>query len=195
MMRSLRYLIVSSLLISQAFLQADPIPAQTGTNFSKTQGAKSIYVVDAKRCLEESKLGKKEKANFDRMKNEMEGILQDKSRALQEIERKLNDDDYIDSISTEAETELKNKKRTLKNEGFQLQSDYYKTLEQVNQKIIQRVTESINKATEELAKENSSIDLVVSVEACAYFAPNIDISSKIIEKMDALFVEDEKKGN
>lgn len=78
-----------------------------------------IGIVNTKKCLEESKLGKQEQANFEKMKHQMESVLQEKERTLEDIESKLNDDDYMDSISDEAASELKRKRRTIRNEGMQ----------------------------------------------------------------------------
>lgn len=156
-----------------------------------------IGLVNTKKCLEESKLGKQEQANFEKMKQQMESVLQEKEKALEEIESKLNDDDYMDSISDEAASELKRKKRTIRNEGMQLQSQYMQTLQQANVKVIQRLTDVIAKASAQVAKETSNgqpIDVIFTDEACTYYAPSLDVSDRIILKMNAMF-EVEQKDN
>lgn len=155
-----------------------------------------IGLVNTKKCLEESKLGKQEQANFEKMKKQMETVLQDKERALEEIESKLNDDDYMDSISDEAASELKRKKRAIRNEGMQLQSQYMQTLQQANVKIIQRLTDVISKASSQVAKDAANgqapIDVIFSDEACTYFSPRLDVSDRIVEKMNAIFDAEQK---
>lgn len=154
-----------------------------------------IGIVNTKRCLEESKLGQQEQANFEKMKKQMESVLQEKERALEEIESKLNDDDYMDTISEEAASELKRKRRSIRNEGMQLQNQYLQTLQQANVKVVQKLTDAISKASAQVAQESQAgqrIDVIFSDEACTYFSPKLDVSSQVIQKMNALY-ETEKK--
>lgn len=154
-----------------------------------------IGIVNTKKCLEESKLGQQEQANFEKMKKQMESVLQEKEHALEEIESKLNDDDYMDTISEEAASELKRKRRAIRNEGMQLQNQYLQTLQQANVKVVQRLTDAISKASAQVAQESQGaqrIDVILSDEACTYFSPKLDVSSQVIQKMNAL-QETEKK--
>ncbi|WP_068466319.1 OmpH family outer membrane protein [Candidatus Protochlamydia phocaeensis] len=163
--------------------------AQQNWNPSSGQAIK-IGIVNTKRCLDESKLGKQEQANFEKMKNQMESILQDKERDLEEIESKLNDDDYMDSISEDAANELKRKKRTIRQEGMQLQNQYIQTLQQANIKIVQKLTDSISKASIQVAQEpinGQTLDVIFSDEACTFFSPQLDVTDRIIAKMNAIY--------
>lgn len=148
--------------------------------------ALKIGVVNAKKCLEESKLGKQEQANFEKMKHQMESILQDKEKVLEDIESKLNDEDYTDSISADAESELKRKRRTMRQEALQLQNQYMQTLQQANFKIVQKLTDVISKASEQVAKE-SGLDIIINDEASPYFNKQLDISPQIVVKMNAIY--------
>lgn len=154
-----------------------------------------VGIVNTKKCLEESKLGKQEQANFEKMKTQMESTLQDKEKTLEEIENKLSDDDYMDSISEEVASELKRKKRTIRNEGMQLQSQYMQTLQQANMKIIQKLTEGISKASAQVAQDTSAgepVDVIFTDEACTYFAPRLDVTDRIVAKMNAAFDAEQK---
>lgn len=152
-----------------------------------------IGIVNTKRCLEESKLGKQEQANFERMKQQMESVLQDKERALEEIESKLNDDDYMDSISDEVASELKRKKRAIRNEGMQLQSQYMQALQQANMKVIQKLTEVIGKASAQVAKDPSQgLDVIFTDEACTFYSPRLDVSDRVVAKMNAIYDTEQK---
>lgn len=157
-----------------------------------------IGVVNTKKCLEESKLGKQEQAAFEKMKTQMESVLQEKEKTLEELETKLNDDDYMDSISEEVAGELKRKKRTIRNEGMQLQSQYMQTLQQANMKIIQKLTEVIGKASAQVAKDTTSgepVDIIFTDEACTYFVPRLDVTSRVVAKMNAMFDAEQKDGS
>ena len=154
-----------------------------------------VGVVNSKKCLEESKFGKQEQANFEKMKNQMESVLREKEKTLEELESKLEDEDYMDSISEEAASELKRKKRTITNEGMQTQSQFMQQLQQANMKIIQKLTEAISKASAQVAQDTSSgepLDLIFTDEACTYFGPGLDVSDRIIAKMNAIFDAEQK---
>lgn len=154
-----------------------------------------IGIVNTKKCLEDSKLGKQEQANFEKMKQQMESVLQEKEKVLEELESKLNDDDYMDSISDDAASELKRKKRTIRNEGMQLQSQYMQTLQQANVKIIQKLTDTIAKASAQVAKDPSNgqpIDVIFTDEACTFYSPRLDVSDRVVIKMNAIFDAEQK---
>lgn len=163
--------------------------------YSPSHQSLKIGVVNAKKCLEESKLGKHEQANFERMRQQMEGTLQDKEKDLEEIESKINDEDYMDSISDEAAAELKRKKRNIRQEGLQLQNQYLQTLQQANVKVVQKLTEIINKASELVAQDDKgeTFDIIFNNEGCTYYSNHLDVSDKVIAKMDTLFEAEQKK--
>ena len=125
----------------------------------------------------------------------MESILQDKEKTLEEIESKLNDDDYIDSVSEDVANELKRKKRTIRAEGMQLQNQYMQTLQQANVKIVQKLTEAISKASAQVAQDTATggqLDIIFTDEAATYFAPRLDVSERVIAKMNAIFDAENK---
>ncbi len=170
-------------------LQQHQMPSQWNSSDSHSF---RIGIVDTKKCLEQSKLGKQELANIEKMRNQMESVLQEKGKTIEDIENKLNDEDYMDSISSEAEVELKRKKRTLLKEGSELQAQYMQTLEHARSKTIQKMTEAINKASTQIAQEsvNSSeppLSAIFSDEACTYYVPSLDVTNKVVAKMDQAF--------
>ena len=183
-MRNLRVWLLG--IAGWAFLIAAPLSAQQDQTPQSNSSVK-IGVVNTKKCLEESKLGKQEQSNFEKMKKQMESILQEKEKDLEEIEAKLNDDDYMDSISEEAASELKRKKRTLRSEGMQLQNQYIQTLQQAQMKVVQSLTEAISKASKLVAQEGSQLDAIFSDEACTYFGEKLDVTSKVVSKMNQIF--------
>lgn len=158
------------------------------TSVSAQQSASRIGVVNTKKCLDESKLGKQEQQNFEKMKKQMESVLQDKERDMEEIDNKLNDDDYMDSISDEAASELKRKKRNIKQEGMQLQNQYMQTLQQAQMKVLQKLTEAITKASQQVVQESGgSLEAIFTDEACTYYLPSLDVTDRVINKLNAIF--------
>jgi len=178
-----------------------PSNANSNQQFSNTPNAGNttlrIGVVNAKKALEESKLGKQEQANFEKMKQQMESVLQKKAEELKEVEEKLNDDDdLMDSLSDEALSELKRKRRTLRQDGMQMQGQFMQTLQEANVKIIQRLTETIAKASEQVAKNPGNgqqpIDVIFTDEATTYVQPRWDVTQPIIVKMNEMFDAEQK---
>ena len=153
-----------------------------------------IGVVNFKSCVEKSKLGKKEQANFDSLRKQMESVLEEKEKALNEIGNKFNDPDYLDSLSPEAEAELKHKLRTLNQELSQHQNQYYQALNQANFKIIQKMSESVAQASEKVAVKNG-LDVVLNEEGSFFYNRALDISDDVVKVMDETFDQNQQSEN
>lgn len=151
-------------------------------------------VVNFKRCVENSKMGKQEQANFEKMKNQMESVLSEKEKTLIDMEQKLNDADYLDSLSPEAETELKRKFRGLSQELAAQQQQFMQTLQQTNLKVIQQLNDAVVKAAKQLSVDEK-LDLVFNEEATFVFSPDLDFSTKVIAMLDADFEKDAAKSS
>lgn len=181
-MKNIHYLILCA---GTALLCAVSTPGYADANNPK------VGVISFKSCLEQSKIGKQEQANFDAMKKQMESILLEKGKALEAIELKKKDADYMDSLSPEMETEFNRKARVLENEFMQLQNQYMQTLQQANMKIIQKLNDMITKAAKEIATEKK-LDIVLSDESAYFFAPSLDISADAARKVDAMAEKEPK---
>ncbi len=178
-----------------AFGQVNPNPSSyTGSSHLLALSGAPIRlaVYNTKKCLEESKMGKSEQANLEKMKEQMMNVLQEKGKTYQEIENKLNDEDYMDSISSEAEAELKRKRRQLRDEGMELQSQYAETFQYARLKSIDKLGEVVNKASSMVAQENG-LHLILSDEASSYVDSSLDITDRIIAKMNLLFEQEQKE--
>lgn len=146
-----------------------------------------VRVVNFKSCIELSKLGKQEQANFEGLKKQLEGLLEQKEVELQEISAKFNDPDYLDSLSAEAENELKHKYRTLSQDVSQHQNFYMQTLSQTNQKIMQKLADAIQVASEKIAKAKG-YDFILNEEMSFFHGAKYDVSKEVIALMDEVFV-------
>jgi outer membrane protein len=151
----------------------------------------NIGVANFRICIEKSKLGKKEQITFETMKKQMEDILDQKEKAIKDIAIKFNDPDFVDSLSPEAENELKDKIQALSQELNQQQNQYYQALQQANFKIVEDLTITIKAAADKVAKD-LKLKMILSEESFFYYAPELDVSSKVIEKMDQIYDEEEK---
>lgn len=152
----------------------------------------NIRVVCFKKCVEESKLGKQEQANFEALKKQMESTLTEKEKTLNDMASKFNDPDYLDSLSPEAETDLKRKARALSQELSQQQNQFYQTLSQTNMQVVQKLSETVTKVADQIAKAEK-IDLILNEESAFYYSPEIDISAKVIAAMDQMSDKDAAK--
>lgn len=148
-----------------------------------------IGVVNFKQCIEKSKLGKQEQANFENLKKQMESVLGDKDKTLNDMASKLNDPDYLDSLSPEAETDLKRKFRALSQELGGQQQEYMQVLQQTNLKVIQGMNELVAKAANGIAK-NEGYDLILNEEGVFSSSPDLDITNKVVASLDADFEKD-----
>lgn len=151
-----------------------------------------IAIVDFKRCVESSKLGKQQQASFQGLKDQMEALLEEKEKSLHEINNKLNDPDYIDGLTAEAENELKYKYRSLVQDYTQSQQQCMQGLQQANAKILQLVAEEVGKASKEYA-ETSGFDAILSNDSSFYCKDCFDVSEAVIGKMNENFERDLKK--
>lgn len=154
--------------------------------------APQVGVVNFRTCVENSKFGKQEQANFDNLRKQMEEVLEEKEKTLTELSNKFNDPDYLDSLSPEAEAELKHKFRSLNQEMSQHQQQYYQILNQANMKIIQTIADSINEAAKVVAK-NRRLDLIINQEGTFFYQNTLDVSDDIVKEMDRNFKPQQAK--
>lgn len=155
-----------------------------------------IAVVNFKKCVEKSKLGQREQANFEAIKKQMETVLEEKEKSLTDIASKFNDIDYLDSLSPDAEADLKRQFRSLNQEFTQQQNQFYQTLSQTNIKVVQKLTDMVAQVSKEIAKDQQ-LDVVLNDDSCFFSSEDIDISNQIIIAMDKAFekeIKDNKPG-
>ena len=150
-----------------------------------------IGVVNFKQCVENSKLGKHEQANFENLKKQMESVLGEKEKTMNDMANKMNDPDYLDSISPEAETELKRKFRAMSQEIGQQQQEYMQVLQQTNMKVVQKLNELVTKASSKIAKDDN-FDIILNEEASFSYLPDLDISPRVIAILDADFDKEQQ---
>lgn len=171
-----------------ACISANVSAAEAYTATSQSAGTK-VGMINFKKVIEDSKFGKQEQANFEALKKQMETTLQQKEKTLSDLAVKFEDADYIDSLSPEAEEELKQQFRVLSQELSQIQSQYYQSLNQSNMMILQKLNDIVSAAAARVAKENT-IDVILSDESGFYFAPTLDLSSRIVSIMDEMHAKE-----
>lgn len=188
MMKNIKHLFIATAF---ALALAGSLNAANEPNTFEQTKPLRIAVANFKTCVEKSKMGQKEQTHFDAMKKQMETILKEKEKTLTDVAGKFNDIDYLDSLSPDAEAELKRQYRSLNQEYSQQQSQFYQTLSQTNVMIIQKLSDAVAKASEEVARKNN-LDLVLSEESCFFNADGIDISNLVVRVMDEKFEKESK---
>jgi outer membrane protein len=151
-----------------------------------------VGVVNFRKVVENSKQGKQQQATFEGMKSQMESLLQEKEKSLKEIASKLNDQDYLDGLTPEAENDLKFKYRSLSQEMAQSQQQFLQSLQQANVKIVQMLTEEVSKVAGEVAQAKN-LDIVLNEDSAFYAKSALDLSDKVVQKMNENFEREAKK--
>lgn len=157
--------------------------ATSSLSAAEQNGALKIGVINFKKVVENSKMGKQEQASFEALKKQAEKMLQDKEKEMSQIASKLDDPDYLDSLSAEAEAELKHKFRLLNQELQQNQQQLYQTLSQANFKIVQKLNEEVNKAAEKVAKDEK-LDIIFNDEGTFFFSEKLDKTDLTVKALD-----------
>lgn len=177
-------LLVSCLLLGLS----SQVAAQSQPNYKPQQNQAApqlnFGVVDFKRCVEESKLGKSEQATFESLKTQMSTLLEKGEQELEEIAKQVKDPD--DSLSPTALENLQKKYQALAQELMRSQNQYYQILNQTNVKVIQSLTTKVGEAATAVAK-SKNLNLVLNNEACFYNLPEADITNAVIAELDRRF--------
>lgn len=140
-------------------------------------------VVNFTQCILESKYGKEEQENFEKMRKQMLSMMEETEKDLKEVSQKLEDTEYRDSLSPKAEEELRSKQQALSEDLNRYQTQYYNAMNQVNFQIIQKLSSKIAKASEAVAKEKK-FSTILNKEALFYFDPTLEITQQVIQEMD-----------
>lgn len=159
---------------------------------SAAESLPSMGVVNFTTCISDSKLGKQEQASFESLKKQMTSLLEDTEKQINELATKFNDPEFLDSLSPEAEEELKNKFRSLNEDLNRYQNQYYQVLQQSNMKIMQTLSNSINTASEKVAKDKK-LSLIVNKEACFFTASTLDVTNFVVTEMDKIYDQSAKQ--
>lgn len=152
----------------------------------------SVGVVNFVTCASNSKLGKQEQAAFEALKKQMTSLLEETEKQINELATKFNDPEFLDSLSPEAEEEFKNKFRSLNEDMNRYQNQYYQVLQQSNMKVMQTLGNSVNVASEKVAKDKK-LSLIVSKDSCFFAATALDITDLIVVEMDKIFDQQAKQ--
>ncbi|HSX26072.1 MAG TPA: OmpH family outer membrane protein [Chlamydiales bacterium] len=150
-----------------------------------------LGAVNFSTCITDSKVGKSEQQNMETIRKQMSTLIEDTEKEMKELSAKFEDTEYLDSLSPKAEEELKVKFQTLQEDLGRYQNQFYQVLQHANYQMIQKMSSSIAKASEKIAK-TKKLDYVMNKEACFYIRPDLDVTTLVISEMDKTFEIDSK---
>ena len=151
-----------------------------------------VGVVNFANCVMESKYGKHEQEQFEKVRNQWQSLIMETEKELQSLAEKKQDQDYMEGLSPQAIDELNLRFKTLKDDLAKYQSQLYQSLNQANYLFMQKMTKSISDASKTIAQQKN-LDLVMNMEACFYNKPNLEITKLVISEMDKTFEKENYK--
>lgn len=146
----------------------------------------TIGIVNLRRCLEESALGKKEAAEFEKMKKQFSNSMGKMEEELSSIYSKLQDDDYMEGLSESAATELRKKFEELSAEYNTAQGQYYQILNQSNLKRMQKIMDEVKKASE-IVRVQEGLSMLLNEDVVLAIDASADKTDDIIKILDDSF--------
>ena len=162
-----------------------------GASFTYASSNRIVGVVNFATCATDSKYGKYEQEQFEKIKVQWQNLIQETEKELTSLSDKFKDQDYMDGLSPDAEDEMKLKYKTLNEDLLKYQNQLYQSLNQANYIFMQKMTKTISDASEQIAKQKK-LDIVMTKEACFYHKPDMEITTLVIKEMDKKFDTDKK---
>ncbi len=152
--------------------------------------ALTIGTVNARRCVEQSKLGQAEQSQFNQLQKQLEQGVENKEKEINELKPKLNNE-YLDTLTPDAERQLKERFGQLQQEHQELYYNMSMMLNKANYELMQKLLEKIQEASKTVAN-TKKIDLIINDEACFFKNDALDVSSDVITELDKSFAAQKK---
>ena len=145
-----------------------------------------VSIVDFGQCISESKYGKEEQKNIEKIRNQVTSLISETDKELQELNAKFEDTTFLDSLSPKAEEELRARHQALSDDRQRYQWQFGQIMQQAQMQFIHKMSSQISRASERIAEDNQ-LDYVINKEACFYYRPHLDLTSLVINEMDRNF--------
>jgi len=145
--------------------------------------AGKLGVVDLQRCMLESKVGKKYKAEFGARAEQVKGELEKKEAALKELRESIEKQSLVLSQTARAEKE---KEYQVKVEAFKEQfKAAQQSIGRQDQELTGRVLKELQAIIKELS-EAAGYSMVVERQegGVFYFAKELDVTDEVIRRYD-----------
>lgn len=143
-----------------------------------------VAVVDLQRCLNESRMGKKYKAEFTAEADRRKAELEKEEADLKALREELEKQGLVLSETARAEKEREYKERL---EAFKAKfQESQQALQRKDQELTRRILKDLQKVVRELGETEGYTLILERQEAGVLFAPKaIDITDEVIRRYDA----------
>jgi outer membrane protein len=141
-----------------------------------------IAVVNLQTVLETSVAGKAAQDQLKSQRDKLEGDLKQKGNELQELEKRLQRDSMVMSKETR---EDKEREFRIKASDFQaLQKKYRSDLQDLERQLMGDLQKDISALVSEISKKEG-YQLVISNIGVLYSQPSIDITTRLVQELNA----------
>lgn len=159
-------------------------------SLTAAEKATTFGVVNFSTCVTDSKAGKQEQEQMEKIKGQWNQVIQDTQKELSTLEDQFKNQDYMDGLSPEAVTEMENKRTALNEDLMKYQSQLYQSLNQANYFLLQKLYRIVMEASEVVAKEKA-IDIVLNSESRFFHTPKLEITTEVVKEMDKKFDQEQ----
>lgn len=150
---------------------------------SAEQSPTKLGVVDLQRCLGESKVGKKYKAEFTAKAEQAKGELEKKEAALKELRESLEKQSLVLSATAKADKEREYQTRV---EAFKEQfKSVQQNLSRQDQEVTGKVMRDLQSIIREIGEAGGYTAIVERQEGgVLYFTKDADVTDEVIRRYD-----------
>lgn len=141
-----------------------------------------IGVIDLQKILEVSEAGKSIQAELKEEKDKMESDLKEKGAEIETIRKRLERESMV--MSKEMREEKEREQRIKINDFKSLQQKYRTELQKLEVELMNQLKADINELVEGIGK-NEGYLLIVNKFGVLYSPSSIDITDKLIQKLNA----------
>jgi outer membrane protein len=144
--------------------------------------APKIAVVNLQTVLDTSVAGKAAQEQLKGQRDKLESDLKQKRNELQELEKRLQREAMVMSRETREEKE---RELRIKASDFQaLQKKYNGDMQELREQLMGALQKDISELVTEIGKKEGYV-LVISSIGVIYHQPNVDITSRLIQELNA----------
>jgi outer membrane protein len=148
-----------------------------------------IGVIDLQKILETSAIGKFIQSELRTQKNKMEADLKKKGTEIENIQKRLERESMV--MGKEKREEKERESRIKINDFKSLQKKYRSDLQKLEGKLMQQLSDDINAIVNEMGKKEGYL-LIINKLGVIYSPNSIDITDKIIGKLNTKFTKKKK---
>jgi outer membrane protein len=148
-----------------------------------------IGVIDLQKILENSNFGKSIQADLKKEKEKMESDLKQKGSEIEKIRQRLERESMV--MSKEMRDDKEREQRIKINDFKTLQKRYRSDLQKLEANLMNQLKADIKEFVETIGKKEGYL-LIINKFGVLYAPGSIDITDKLIQKLNASFAKRKK---